>query len=68
MLQAGEAGVWHDLQELGESLAWLDRLAPGKPDSEVGAPPFRPLQFRDCMLYEGHWVQAARGYAKRFMP
>ena len=68
VLQAGEAGVWHDLQELGESLAWLARLAPEKPDPEVGALPFRPLSFRDCMLYEGHWEQAARGYAKRFMP
>jgi len=68
VLQAERAGVWHDLPEPTESLEWLEELAPRKPDLEVGALPFRPLSFRDCMLYERHWVQAARSYAKRFMP
>jgi len=30
--------------------------------------PFRPLSFRDFMLYEKHVVDAGRGYAKRFLP
>jgi len=68
VLQAERAGAWHDLDELGESLEWLDRLAPQNLDPAIGVLPFRPLSFRDCMLYECHWVQAARGYAKRFMP
>jgi Fumarylacetoacetate (FAA) hydrolase family len=68
VLQAERAGVWHDLDELSGSLEWLHKLAPENPDPEIGALPFRPLSFRDCMLYERHWVQAARGYAKRFMP
>jgi 2-keto-4-pentenoate hydratase/2-oxohepta-3-ene-1,7-dioic acid hydratase in catechol pathway len=68
LLQAERAGVWHDLRESSVSLEWLDRLAPEKSDLEIGALPFRPLSFRDCMLYERHWVEAARGYAKRFMP
>lgn len=51
-----------------DSLGWLYNLAPENPDPNVGALPFRPLSFRDCMLYERHWVQASRGYAKRFMP
>jgi 2-keto-4-pentenoate hydratase/2-oxohepta-3-ene-1,7-dioic acid hydratase in catechol pathway len=30
--------------------------------------PFQPLSYRDFMLFEGHAVNAARGYARRFMP
>lgn len=30
--------------------------------------PFQPLSFRDCSLYEQHWIQSSRGYAKRFLP
>lgn len=30
--------------------------------------PIQPLSFRDFMLFERHAVDAARGYAKRFMP
>jgi len=30
--------------------------------------PFRPLSFRDFMLYEKHVVDAGRGYTKRFLP
>ena len=29
---------------------------------------FQPLSFRDCSLYEQHWVQSSRGYARRFLP
>jgi 2-keto-4-pentenoate hydratase/2-oxohepta-3-ene-1,7-dioic acid hydratase in catechol pathway len=30
--------------------------------------PFQPLTFRDFMLYERHAIDAARGFARRFMP
>jgi 2-keto-4-pentenoate hydratase/2-oxohepta-3-ene-1,7-dioic acid hydratase in catechol pathway len=30
--------------------------------------PVRPLSFRDFMLFERHAVDAARGYARRFLP
>ena len=36
----------------------------------MGGPtlPFQPRSFRDCSLYEQHWIQSSRGYAKRFLP
>ena len=68
VLQYQHDGAWNDLHDLNGSLEWLQHLAPENPDPEVGALPFRPLSFRDCMLYERHWVQASRGFAKRFMP
>jgi len=68
VLQYEQASAWSDLPELSGSLEWLHKLAPENPDPNVGALPLRPLSFRDCMLYERHWVQASRGYAKRFMP
>jgi 2-keto-4-pentenoate hydratase/2-oxohepta-3-ene-1,7-dioic acid hydratase in catechol pathway len=68
VLQCEQAGEWNDLYELCGPLQWLRSLAPENLDPEVGALPFRPLSFRDCMLYESHWVQASRGYARRFMP
>jgi 2-keto-4-pentenoate hydratase/2-oxohepta-3-ene-1,7-dioic acid hydratase in catechol pathway len=45
------------------SRAWLP--APMAAGSSL---PFQPLSFRDCSLYEQHWIQSSRGYAKRFMP
>lgn len=30
--------------------------------------PFQPRSFRDCMLFEQHWIQASRGFVRRFMP
>jgi 2-keto-4-pentenoate hydratase/2-oxohepta-3-ene-1,7-dioic acid hydratase in catechol pathway len=30
--------------------------------------PFQPRSFRDCSLYEQHWIQSSRGYARRFLP
>ena len=29
---------------------------------------FQPRSFRDCSLYEQHWIQSSRGYARRFLP
>lgn len=68
VLQCEQAGVWKDLQDLNGPLGWLQNLAPENPQLGVGALPFKPLSFRDCLLYESHWVQASRGYARRFMP
>lgn len=30
--------------------------------------PFQPLSYRDFMLYERHYIQAARGHLRRFRP
>ncbi len=30
--------------------------------------PFQPLSFRDFMLYEAHFIQAAKGMVRRFFP
>ena len=30
--------------------------------------PFQPLSYRDFMLYERHYIQAGRGYLRRFRP
>jgi 2-keto-4-pentenoate hydratase/2-oxohepta-3-ene-1,7-dioic acid hydratase in catechol pathway len=38
------------------------------PNSSTLLLPFTPLSFRDFMLYEAHAVDAARGFARRFMP
>ena len=72
VVSVGEAGpVWH-VQEAGgwrvasptecATRAWLPEPMPGM------ALPFQPRSFRDCSLYEQHWVQASRGYVRRFMP
>lgn len=41
---------------------------PIPPMDETPILPFQPLSYRDFMLFEGHAVNAARGYARRFMP
>jgi 2-keto-4-pentenoate hydratase/2-oxohepta-3-ene-1,7-dioic acid hydratase in catechol pathway len=48
---------------------WSTDLAPypGTVGEEL-ALPFQPLSFRDFMLYERHAIDAARGYARRFLP
>lgn len=40
------------------------------PESSAARPalPFAPRSFRDFMLYEAHAIDAARGFAQRFMP
>ncbi len=48
--------------EEAASRSWL-------PEPMGGATmPFQPRSFRDCSLYEQHWIQSSRGYARRFMP
>lgn len=34
----------------------------------VVLPPFQPLSFRDFVLFEQHFIDASRGFAKRFFP
>jgi len=59
-----EAGQWRmaTAQEAA-SMAWLPE--PLNPNHTL---PFQPRTFRDCSLYEQHWIQSSRGYAKRFLP
>lgn len=61
--QIEDAGQWRwaNAQEAA-SRSWL-------PEPMGGASmPFQPRSFRDCSLYEQHWIQSSRGHAKRFMP
>lgn len=46
-----------------EWLASLGELPPQAPQL-----PFQPRSFRDCALFEQHWIQSSRGYVRRFMP
>lgn len=64
-------GQWMDcdgeaLRQAG--LAWLLTQPALRPRSGPESLPFEPLSFRDCMLFEQHWVQSSRGYARRFLP
>jgi len=63
--------VWH-VEEAGQwRLASADEVASRSwLPAPVSSPtlPFQPLSFRDCSLYEQHWIQSSRGYAKRFLP
>lgn len=57
------------MQPVPADLTWLEALAPAQGHGEIQAwLPFQPRSFRDCMLYDQHWVDASRGYVKRFMP
>lgn len=67
VLQAERDGRWADLPLSGGDLAWLEPLAPACAEGG-GALPFQPRSFRDCMLFERHWTQSSRGYARRFLP
>lgn len=71
-LEVDQAGQWTSLSALSATvrthLAWLQVLAPGPGLEGVPSLPFAPRSFRDCMLFEQHWVQSSRGYARRFMP
>lgn len=68
-LEVEQGGQWRALSEMPDpvqaSLAWLVPLGP---DAGVEPLPVSPRSFRDCMLFERHWIQSSRGYARRFMP
>lgn len=61
--QVEEAGQWRGATaQEAATRSWLpEPLVPG-------GLPFQPRSFRDCSLYEQHWIQSSRGYAKRFLP
>jgi 2-keto-4-pentenoate hydratase/2-oxohepta-3-ene-1,7-dioic acid hydratase in catechol pathway len=70
VLQVERAGSWEDLPRFrpGDPLAWLEGLAPEVDQGAPAALPFAPRSFRDCALFERHWAQSSRGYARRFLP
>lgn len=74
VLQVEDGGTWREATpaEMSERL-WAP--APVKEGVLVDAwqpgaltLPLQPRSFRDCSLYERHWVQSSRGYVHRFMP
>ncbi|RZL00780.1 MAG: fumarylacetoacetate hydrolase family protein [Rubrivivax sp.] len=71
-LEVAQAGQWIAWPALPEAvraqLAWLQTLAPEPCLPGLPSLPFSPRSFRDGMLFEKHWVQSSRGYARRFMP
>jgi len=49
--------------------AWMSAHAGYEaPIEEASMIPFEPRSYRDFMLYQRHAVDAARGYARRFIP
>ncbi|WP_431258499.1 fumarylacetoacetate hydrolase family protein [Roseateles chitinivorans] len=64
-LQNRPDGPWESAVEQNLD-AWLPPQC--KSLAGRGTLPFQPLSFRDCMLYEQHWIQASRGFARRFLP
>ena len=74
VLQVEDGGTWRAATPAEVS----ERLWAPAPDKEgvladawqPGALtlPLQPRSFRDCSLYERHWVQSSRGYVHRFMP
>ncbi len=72
VLRVETADGWADLDEAPTDLRWLERLGPPEdaPASNLAAGllPVFPRSFRDCLLYERHWIDASRGYVRRFMP
>jgi 2-keto-4-pentenoate hydratase/2-oxohepta-3-ene-1,7-dioic acid hydratase in catechol pathway len=73
-LEVQQGDRWLPLSDMPQvtqaALAWLLPLVPIEALAEPGkfTLPLGPRSFRDCMLYERHWVQSSRGYARRFMP
>lgn len=72
-LQRQQGSQWVDLDltpggDEAAALDWLDALPTLRQEGEGPRLPFQPLSFRDGMLFEQHWVQSSRGYARRFMP
>lgn len=68
--QRAQGADWVDCTdaELAQAgLDWLLKLPVWQPGTQPCLP-FQPLSFRDCMLFEQHWVQSSRGYARRFLP
>ncbi len=69
--QALRDGAWRTIENAPSFFtpAWeLESAARLGLPTKLPLLPIQPLSFRDFMLFERHAVDAARGYAKRFMP
>lgn len=62
VLELGQDG-WHILSEQVDACSIEDTES--KP---VVTLPFQPLSFRDFLLFEQHFIDASRGFVKRFLP
>lgn len=74
VLQVEESGTWRAATP-AEQLERAWAVAPSREGllADFWRPgdvtlPMQPRSFRDCSLYERHWVQSSRGYVHRFMP
>lgn len=56
--------------EIADPAATPTWLQAGAPETAIDgrALPFQPRSFRDCALFERHWIQSSRGYTRRFLP
>jgi len=62
ILELGQDG-WHMLSEQ------VDACSLENVESEpLVTLPFQPLSFRDFLLFEQHFIDASRGFVKRFLP
>lgn len=70
ILQMETAGTWSDVpaSALRAELDWLLPLSADHLGPASSGLPFAPRSFRDCALFERHWSQSSRGYARRFVP
>ena len=69
--QAWREGAWAEIESPPSPFdpAWeLRYAAPFAAGPGAVLLPVQPLSFRDFMLFERHAVDAARGFARRFMP
>jgi 2-keto-4-pentenoate hydratase/2-oxohepta-3-ene-1,7-dioic acid hydratase in catechol pathway len=69
-MQAQDAWQNVDSAEAGVAarLDWLVPLSGEHLGPAAARLPVAPRSFRDCALFEQHWIQASRGYARRFLP
>ena len=62
ILRAGSA-TWKKLQGMADN---FEKETPELENRHIL--PFEPRSFRDFMLFERHYIQASRGYVRRFRP
>jgi len=74
VLQVYRAGTWVDVpapshgDDATAAVEWLRPLSFDAMNAESATLPVAPRSFRDCVLFERHWEQSSRGYARRFLP
>lgn len=66
--QAWRDGAWVEIEDAPGAFEpqWQLSYSGARPGASLL--PVQPLSFRDFMLFERHAVDAARGFARRFMP